>query len=165
MFPVVLNQWKSAKVEWETFLYLDSSILLCCLCARKVSSRFCQQIVVVGFLACSHVLFQLRATKRPVDACAIGSFDVCWGLGVVLNDQLPNSCSILTETIFRGSQLSPDQRISELDRTVEIIEPKSLPGSQILFTILLSCGLSSLFLNYLLWQASILTSHQCGPFH
>lgn len=58
---------------------------------------------------------------------------------------MSHSCNSLTGVTFKGNQLSQDQRLSELDGMMEIIEPKLLPGSQTLFTTLLSYGLSGLF--------------------
>lgn len=53
--------------------------------------------------------------------------------------QLSDSCDSLPEVTSKGNQLSPSQRLSEVDRP--------LPGSPVLFTTSPSCSSSSLFLD------------------
>lgn len=105
-----------------------------------------------GVLAFSHILLKLWASKRlvkPKHVC----YWVLWCLLCQGSsfEGLIFSWNSLTEATFKGNQLSPDQRISELDRTLEIIEPKLLPGSQIPLVPSPSYDLSNLFLSYLLW--------------
>ena len=116
-------------------------------CIMQILSEFCLQNVDGAVLDFSHFCSNSGPAKglwKPDHVCH-WVFDVCWGLGVIWNGWLSNSCNSLTGVTFKGNQLSPDQRISELDRMIEVIEPKLQPGWQTLFTALLSCGLSGLF--------------------
>ena len=126
---------------------LGSSVLWCYLYVMKVSSKFCLQSVDGGFLISLMLCSNSGPAKglwKPNHMCHWVS-DVCWGLGITWSGWLSHSCNSLTGVTFKGNQLSQDQRLSELDGMMEIIEPKLLPGSQTLFTTLLSYGLSGLF--------------------